>query len=68
MTIIYVIGLSWFIGFVLSAIQGVKASNRGGKRYLFWCCGSYLLLISLGLYLFNQSDAIYGIMSMFEAL
>ena len=68
MIIIYLIGLSWFIGFVISAIQGVKTTNRGGKRYLFWCCGSYLLLISLGLYLFNQSDAIYGIMSMFEAL
>ena len=36
MTIICVIGLSWFIGFVISTIQGVKISNRGGKRYLFW--------------------------------
>ena len=67
-TIIYIIGLSWFTGFVLSAVQGVKATNRGGMRYLFWSGGSYLLLISLGVYLFNQSDAMYGIMSMFEAL
>ena len=33
--IMYLIGLSWSIGFFLTAIQGVKATNRGVKGICF---------------------------------
>lgn len=68
MTILYLIILTWWIGFVLSAIQGTKEVYRGGKRYLFWSLGIYTLLVGLSLYTISESEYAQGIMSMFLAL
>ena len=68
MIILYSIILTWWIGFVLSAIQGTKEAYRGGKRYLFWSLGIYTLLVGLSMYTMSQSDSAQGILSMFLAL
>ena len=68
MIILYSIILTWWIGFVLSAIQGTKEAYRGGKRYLFWSLGIYTLLVGLSMYTMSQSESAQGIMSMFLAL
>ena len=68
MIILYSIILTWWIGFVLSAIQGTKEAYRAGKRYLFWSLGIYTLLVGLSMYTMSQSDSAQGILSMFLAL
>lgn len=68
MIILYLVILTWWIGFVLSAIQGTKEVYRGGKRYLFWSLGMYTLLVSLSVYTISQSEYAQGIMSIFLAL
>tara|TARA_B100000989_G_scaffold87498_1_gene63018 strand:- start:4703 stop:6247 length:1545 start_codon:yes stop_codon:yes gene_type:complete len=68
MTILFLIILSWCIGFVISSIQGAKINYRTGKRYVIWSLGTYILLISLSIYLFSQSEVSHGIMSMLYAL
>lgn len=68
MTILYLIILTWWIGFVLSAIQGTKEVYIGGKRYLFWSLGIYTLLVGLSVYTISESEYAQGIMSMFLAL
>ncbi len=67
-TILYLVILTWWIGFVLSAIQGTKETFRGGERYLFWSLGIYTLLVGLSTYTISQSESAQGIMSMFLAL
>jgi hypothetical protein len=67
-TILYLIVLLWWIGFVLSAIQGTKETYRGGKRYLFWTLGMYTSIVGLGMYTLSQSESAQGIMSIFLAL
>ena len=67
-TILFLIALSWYIGFVISSIQGAKITYRAGKRYIFWSLGTYMLLISLSIYVFSQSEVAHGIISMLYAL
>ena len=55
---------SWYIGFVITSIQGAKITYRAGKRYIFWSLGTYMLLISLSIYVFSQSEVVHGIISM----
>ncbi len=65
---LFLIVLSWCIGFIISSIQGAKITPKTGKRYIFWSLGTYLLIISLSIYAFSQSEVTQGIMSMLIAL
>tara|TARA_B100001287_G_C22460699_1_gene424906 strand:- start:299 stop:553 length:255 start_codon:yes stop_codon:yes gene_type:complete len=67
-TILFLIALTWYIGFIVTSIQGAKITYRAGKRYIFWSLGTYMLLISLSIYMYSKSEVAHGIMSMLYAL
>ena len=67
-TILFLIALTWYIGFIITSIQGAKITYRAGKRYIFWSLGTYILLISLSIYVYSQSEVVHGIISMLYAL